>query len=395
MAQQGQLFKAFGAWHVRYRVKKVVDGRLLAVQESHRLASIADFPLKRDIQGLHLEYMAKINRTSQVPEAGSTMGVFVEHMYFPAAERRLAESTIAGYRKAWNTHLKSRMAHRRVRDFRPFDCQAVMDSLDDAHGRKLSHTTFTWLKVTMSAFFAHAVRCGVIDSNPVRSILTPRGRKRGRKTIAYSLVEIHQHLQAFAGNEAIAIRLDDGSLCVSESSRALVRALIGVAAFAGLRQGEIRGLWADDDLGNVLLIRRTIWGTSLKEETKTGEDGEEPGMVPIIAPLRKLLDAVKPEYGFIFTGSRGGALDLENFADRVMKPMLKAHGLRWAGWHAYRRGLATNLKEMGVDDLTIQATLRHKDVRTTQRFYIKTVPQQVTAAMEEFASKVGCAMNVQ
>ena len=104
---------------------------------------------------------------------------------------------------------------------------------------------------------------------------------------------------------------------------------------------------------------------------------------------------MKPAHGFIFTGSRGAALDLENFADRVMKPMLKAHGLRWAGWHAYRRGLATNLKEMGVDDLTIQAILRHKDVRTTQRFYIKTVPQKVTAAMQEFGSKVGCAMNVQ
>lgn len=40
-----------------------------------------------------------------------------------------------------------------------------------------------------------------------------------------------------------------------------------------------------------------------------------------------------------------------------------------------------------MDDLTIQAILRHKDVRTTQRFYIKTVPQQVAAAMQEFASK--------
>jgi len=169
----------------------------------------------------------------------------------------------------------------------------------------------------------------------------------------------------------------------------MVRALIGIAAYAGLRQGEIRGLRADDDHGDVIHIRRTIWGTSLKEQTKTGEDDEEPGMVPIIKPLRQLLDSVKPEHGFIFTGSRGAALDLENFADRVMKPMLKAHGLQWHGWHAYRRGLATNLKEMGsVDDLTIQAILRHKDVRTTQRFYLKTTPATVQDAMRQFGEKI-------
>jgi len=195
-----------------------------------------------------------------------------------------------------------------------------------------------------------------------------RLRSCRRKTHAYSLEEIRQHLQAFAGDTAIAINLDEDAIYLPEISRKMVRGLIGVAAYAGLRQGEIRGLWADDDLGEVLYIRRTVWGTSLKEQTKTGEDAEEPGMVPIIQPLRVLLDAVKPA--------------------------LAAHGLKWHGWHAYRRGLASNLKQMGVDDLTIQAILRHQDVSTTRRFYIKTV-QQVTDAMQQYAAKIGCATDVQ
>ena len=48
-----------------------------------------------------------------------------------------------------------------------------------------------------------------------------------------------------------------------------------------------------------------------------------------------------------------------------------------------------------MDDLIIQAILSHKDVRTNQRFYIKTAPQKVTAAMQVFASKVECAMKWQ
>jgi len=133
----------------------------------------------------------------------------------------------------------------------------------------------------------------------------------------------------------------------------------------------------------------------LNEQTKTGEDDEDPGMVPIIQPLRVLLDAVKPEHGFIFTGSRGAAIDLENLADRVMRPMLAAQNLRWHGWHGYRRGLATNLKDMGVDDLWIQAILRHKDVGTTRRFYIKTIPQTVTDAMQKLASQIQWATDGQ
>jgi hypothetical protein len=77
-------------------------------------------------------------------------------------------------------------------------------------------------------------------------------------------------------------------------------------------------------------------------------------------------------------------------ADRVIKPIFKANGLKWKGWHAYRRGLATNLQEIGVPDIVIQAILRHEDIRTTQRSYIKIVPRVVTAAMKRLESQVAC-----
>ncbi len=58
--------------------------------------------------------------------------------------------------------------------------------------------------------------------------------------------------------------------------------------------------------------------------------------------------------GFIFPNRSGGALDLDNLADRVIKPIFEANGMEWKGWQAYRRGFATNPKELGVDDKTIQ-----------------------------------------
>lgn len=95
-------------------------------------------------------------------------------------------------------------------------------------------------------------------------------------------------------------------------------------------------------------------------------------------------------YGFMFRNRCGGALDSENLADRVIKPVLKANGLQWRGWHAYRRGLATNLSLLGVPDNIIQGILRHENVSTTHR-YIKRVPTEATNAMKRLEAEIACS----
>jgi integrase len=149
-------------------------------------------------------------------------------------------------------------------------------------------------------------------------------------------------------------------------------------------------------MGKCLNVQRSVWRSHVKD-TKTGEDEEDAGIVPIIKPLRLLLDAIRPveAHGFVFSNSISGPLDLDNVADRVIKPILNLNGMAWKGWHAYRRGLATNLKRLGVADTTIQAILRHENVSTTQSSYIKTVRPDVTAAMKRLESKLQCAAVVQ
>ena len=58
----------------------------------------------------------------------------------------------------------------------------------------------------------------------------------------------------------------------------------------------------------------------------------------------------------------GTSLDLARLARFVIRPALKQAGLEWHGWHAFRRGLATNLYRLGVLDKTIQAILRHANL---------------------------------
>ena len=55
----------------------------------------------------------------------------------------------------------------------------------------------------------------------------------------------------------------------------------------------------------------------------------------------------------------------------------------WRGWHAFRRGLATNLNRLGVDDLVIQRILRDSNVVVTQACYVKTASEDAKAAMQK------------
>ena len=56
--------------------------------------------------------------------------------------------------------------------------------------------------------------------------------------------------------------------------------------------------------------------------------------------------------------------------------------IEWHGWHAFRRGLATNLHALGVEDKTIQAILRHSNVGLTMNVYVKSVATAGISAMD-------------
>jgi hypothetical protein len=56
---------------------------------------------------------------------------------------------------------------------------------------------------------------------------------------------------------------------------------------------------------------------------------------------------------------------------RTASPSLQKANLAWRGWHAFRRGLATNLHRLEVSDKVIQQILRHPNVSTTMNIYVR------------------------
>jgi integrase len=235
----------------------------------------------------------------------------------------------------------------------------------------LSHTSLKHIKWFLVAALNYAKQVDALqcDGNPMEYTEVPKGVAT-EQTKAYSLKEISSMIAAFEDDPVAS-------------------AVIATAAFTGLRRSELRGLRWSDFRDGQFFITRTVWNTSERDKTKT-IDAKAP--VPVLKSLAKILEAHRGdanEGGYIFAGPKNGRpLNLANLARRAIVPKLNAAGVQcWAGWHGFRRGLATNLFELGEDEATIQAILRHADVKTTRRHYIKknVVSKESKQAMNRLA----------
>ena len=75
----------------------------------------------------------------------------------------------------------------------------------------MAHGTYKHIKVTLSAIFTLAKRKGIYDGvNPMTGVTIPKGKKHGRKRLAYTLEEVEQHLELFSGIEPMVIPTEDG-----------------------------------------------------------------------------------------------------------------------------------------------------------------------------------------
>jgi integrase len=259
-----------------------------------------------------------------------------------------------------------------LREFRTVDGERILESIAAEH--KLTSTTLAHIKAFLSGIFRYAKRQGVINSeNPMRDVVLPKGKPAG-ETYAYSLEEVTQMLNV-----------------LPEPAKTIV----AVAAFTGVRKGELRGfLWENYD-GEQVLISQSFWrGHALEPKTRQSK-----APVPVIAQLAQRLDchrnlAGSPENGLMFPSAAGKPINLDALAADVIVPAVNKAGIQWHGWHAFRRGLATNLHRLGVSDKTIQRILRHSNVAVTQGCYIKTVDSEVTSAMQQFERSLEYAPNM-
>jgi integrase len=367
--QKGYVWKAGDWWWIRYADTVVENGVATRKQIARKLAPVmAEHKrLTRAPESVLAEqerFMSKINDSRNQPEHNVTVSDFARNVWKPYIENRHAASTVHHYGYYWDHILDPRCGREMLRDFSTPGSQSLLENIA-RQNPTMKKNTLRRLKSILSAIFKLAIQQGYRPGpNPVRETSLPRAPE-SEETVAYDIETVLAMLRV-----------------VPEPSRTV----IAVAAFSGLRCCEIEGLQWESYDGNSLKVLRGMW-RGIAGETKSKASKAS---VPVIAPLRNLLDQHRlrcgnPETGIMFKSRRNTPLSLVNLCHDYIRPALRnaKPEIAWHGFHAFRRGLATNLHALGVDDLTIQKILRHSDVSVTQRFYIKTLSEQSVAAMKK------------
>ena len=346
-----------------------------------KLGAMAEYPAPDDIAPLFAQFMVSFNQALMPEGVSPHLLTYIEKVYFPnltATEINtktktnpgefhldLAKSTRDGY---WDCmkHVEDRLGDLTLDSTRTPDITRLLQVIVD--GDDVSKTTIGHVKHFLSGVFVFAKNRGDFDGvNPVTGSRLPKARAK-EETYAYSIDEELSMLDA-----------------VKDDPRAL--AAISLASWSGVSRSELEGLrWEDRRDGQLHIARSCVEG-DLKE-TKTVH---RRAAVPIIPVLEDILAAyhesvASPAEGWMFKSENPERpIRMNNLYRRFIQDVLEKKGIEWHGWHAFRRGLATNLSELGVPDDVIQKILRHGQISVTQGNYRKTRNRKVDAAMNKLS----------
>ena len=357
--QRGYIYKAFGAWHVRYRVME--DGT--RKQQSHRLCDGGRS--KGEALRLCNEFMLTVNATRPdlAPEE-TPIAAFWANTYWPFVLKNCKPSTQLGYQQVWNQHLKPHFGSMTLREYRKGMGSVFLTGLAEHYSKR----TVQHIKNLASGVFTHAANLDLIELNPWHHCKVLGKMADPEPTEHYTLEEI----------ENIITALIDHVDC---------QLIMALCFFVGLRKGEVQGLqWSDFDPEWVHIRRSVVRGLITTPKTK-----KSIRTLPLEWPVTDLLKAWRVKSGrcdgWVFVTERGNPISLKDTSAHVIRPALAKAGLQWKGFHAGRRGHGTALRQITGDSTAGRDSLGHEDERITQDAYEKKSLEGLRVAFKQLGEK--------
>jgi integrase len=270
--------------------------------------------------------------------------------------------TISPRTRTHERHLIDRhLAKLKTRRAQEVTASEVARILRDLRGKYSPWTCVAVYRI-LSGTFALAVRRGVLTSSPVDGLApSERPKQKNAKRIAV---------------------LDPAALdrLVRAAKTKRWKAAVGLAAYAGLRLGEIRGLrWQDIDLGpNLLRVERSLLPDGTAKPPKTEAGKRE---VPLLPALRRLLvewklEAPHSQPHDLIVGTADGLPVAERNLRRALedaKTKAKlAGGEERLSWHSLRHSFASMLAtDLELPATTLARLTGHADAGFTLKVYAR------------------------
>ena len=231
---------------------------------------------------------------------------------------------------------------------------------------KISQSRFNKKHYVLKRVLDYAAENGYIDANPIGFV------KRSSKMFSKPKSKENDYFSAVE-REIILNDTCEGCTNRERDHHAFINAFMHVAFLAGGRTGEIMALkWEDIDFENKTITFSTSIRRGIIDVTKTGESRTLPMIGRLEAALLKWKGDISRKYVFPNPKKGDPYTDSRTIVDHKYKPMLKRLGIPFRILYNSRSTFASLAFEKGVSISTVSKCLGHKNIATTQRFYIRT-----------------------
>lgn len=247
------------------------------------------------------------------------------------------------------------------------------------------------------AIFNYGMRPSTYElpSNPAKFADRRREPERGPLAF-YSPEQVEALARALASGahrDPHAPKVDEQERMARASDDARDAELIRVAAYTGLRRGELMTLrWGDVDFaGHKLTVRRSLSGSVESDSTKSRRARE----VPLPDQAAGALDRLSKRSEFtgpneyVFANRYGRRLDPTALRRRFERAR-DAAGLEPLRFHDLRHTYGSLLVAGGIDLQSVKAAMGHSRITTTER-YLHARPATEQAA--RFTAALGTAVS--
>ncbi len=344
--------------------------RYYAEEAGHRVykkrivGTVIEFPKRKDAEKAVVQLRVNVNDGAAF--APYNLEQLIAH-YRKVELPLKAHSTAEGYRNYLKLHIIPKWGQHALSAMKSVEVEGWLRNLKKVNGQPASPGTRTKIRNLLSALYAHAIRYEWASRNPITAVRTSAKRLRVPDILAPE--EFQALLLELSHRERVMVMLDGTT---------------------GLRRGELIALrWRDIDFELMQAnVTHSVW-RNIEGDAKTEASRKPVPLHPlVIEELRrwKLAALYRTKDDFLFPSiAKNGAQPLtpDMVLKRHIRPALDRIGVKKRiGWHSFRHGLATMLRQKGVDIKTAQEMLRHANSRITADIYQQCVGEEKRQAQD-------------
>jgi len=360
--QKGYVYQRGAIWYGRWREDVIrADGKTVRVQKNVALGTVKEYRTKPLAERAMQRLLFRVNDPGYRPGRVATVEEFSERWKADILARQKPSA-----RQSAESHLRAHIV--------PYLGKVRLDNLgvenqqvfvNHLSKQEVSRTTIENILGTLSSMLNTAKNWGYICEGIAlkRLALPPRG--------------IRQQAAAFTPEQAQDI---------IQLAANPYRLMFAIAAYTGIRAGEIMGLRGEDmDLDRgTLTICQSSWQGQLQAPKSLASENS----VPIPAPLLDMLKGYGSKQGLLFVNAYGRPFNQQKVVQKKLWPLCDALKIPRKGFHAFRHMHATLLIDTGASPKVAQRQLRHANASVTLNVYAHLVEESHREAVEKAADRL-------